>query len=123
MRWLARRHGALPGHRLGFGGREATSLIGDWVHNGLSGRYRHRGSNEDLEQALANVEVPISAIVLMDDWLAPPGSLDFLLQKMPRTAPQTLYFDEEALGAPADHFSWIKHSRPIAATLAASIGH
>jgi predicted alpha/beta hydrolase len=37
LAWLADRHGALPGRRIGFGGQEARGLIRDWSRSGLSG--------------------------------------------------------------------------------------
>ncbi len=69
--WLARRRGALPGHRLGFGGNEARRLIADWARVGLTNRYAAAGLERDLEAGMAHVRVPVQAVLLGRDWLAP----------------------------------------------------
>lgn len=124
--WLARRCGALPGRRIGFGGQEARGVIADWARSALSGRYAARGLDIDLEAALRRATPTLRAIVLGRDWLAPPSSLRFLLAKMPR-APATvttLEADTMAAAAPdaaaslveADHFAWM--AQPTAVTSA-----
>nr|WP_257644023.1 alpha/beta fold hydrolase [Luteimonas salinisoli] len=115
--WLAFRRGALPGRAIGFGGTEARSLIRDWARTGLAGRYAAAGLDADLEAALAKVTAPVDAVLLRDDWLAPASSLRFLLSKLgaPGTAPTTL--GAEALGVPADHFSWMRQPEALAEAL------
>ncbi len=115
--WLARRCGALPGRRVGFGGTEARSLIADWARVGLSNHYAADGLQIDLEAAMRTVNAPISALVFSDDWLAPSSSMRSLLQKMPN-APHTLRTLSSAdLGAAADHFCWMKSPQAVASAL------
>lgn len=116
--WLADRRGALPGHRIGFGGTEARGLIADWARSALSGRYRAKGLDIDLESAMAQHALDVRAVILADDWLAPGSSLRFLLSKMPRASVSTTLLDARALAARADHFHWMKHPDAIAAALA-----
>ena len=56
-------------------------------------------------------------MTLQDDWLAPQSSLRFLLSKMPHARAQVRALDARALGAPADHFHWMKHPRAVADAL------
>jgi predicted alpha/beta hydrolase len=106
--WLANRNGALPGRRVGFGGNEARGVIRDWSRTALSGRYAAAGMEFDFERAFADVDVEARAVVMADDWLGPPGSLRFLLGKMPRVEARIATLDAIAPGVPADHFGWLK---------------
>jgi predicted alpha/beta hydrolase len=111
--WLADRRGYLPGHRIGFGGNEARSLIQDWARSALSGRYAARGLDTDLEAAMAPVRVDAHAVVLARDWLAPASSTHFLLSKLPRSPHRIESLDSRALGARADHFAWMKQPQAV----------
>lgn len=115
--WLANRCGALPGRRVGFGGREARGVIRDWSRTALGGRYAAAGIDVDLEDALAAVRVDARAVVLADDWLAPMGSLRFLLGKMPATSVRIETLDAIAPGVRADHFGWLKAPEAVVAAL------
>ncbi len=117
--WLADVRGALPGHRLGFGGNEARSLIRDWARTALSGRYAATGIAADLEAGMAAIRIPIRAAVLRDDWLAPESSLRFLLSKLPHSPATTTTLDSRTLGARADHFTWMRTPETIAALFCA----
>lgn len=116
--WLADRCGALPGHRIGFGGTEARGVIADWARTALSGRYAAKGLEVDLESAMAQRSPQVRAVTLSDDWLAPESSLRFLLSKMPRAPVSAVALDDHALGARSDHFHWLKHPDAVAAALA-----
>ncbi len=115
--WLAHINGFLPGHRLGFGGREARALIDDWSRTALSGRYAARGIDIDLDAALAASSPRIRAILLADDWFAPESSLRFLLGIMPRASSSVITLDEATLGRRADHFEWMKRPDAVADAL------
>lgn len=106
--WLADRHGALPGRRVGFGGNEARGVIRDWSRSALGGRYSAAGVDANLEHALAAVRVEARAVAMAEDWLAPPGSLRCLLGKMPATTARIDMLDTAAPGVRADHFGWLK---------------
>ena len=106
--WLANRCGVLPGRRVGFGGNEARGVIRDWSRTALGGRYAAAGVDFDFEQGLAEVDVEVRAVVMANDWLAPPGSLRFLLDKMPATRAAIETLDAIASGVRADHFGWLK---------------
>lgn len=104
---LARLFGALPGRRIGFGGTEARSVIRDWSRTGLSGVYRAPGVG-DIEPAMRAVDVRVRAALPARDWLAPRSSLDYLLAKTGARERHVAVLGEDALGARADHFAWMR---------------
>lgn len=112
--WLANRHGALPGRRIGFGGSESRGVIRDWARTARTGHYAVPGLDADLEAALGSVTARVRGVLPARDWLAPIGSLQHLLAKMPRTDAATTAMDAVALGCAADHFAWMKHPEPLA---------
>ena len=116
---LATLLGYLPGRRIGFGGNEARGVIVDWARSGRSGRYAAVGVQQDFEQRLASLQLPLLALRLADDWLGPAPSLDWLLGKMP-LAHSTLdvITAQDLGGVPADHFGWMKTPAPIAERIA-----
>jgi predicted alpha/beta hydrolase len=119
--WLADRCGALPGRRIGFGGREARGVMRDWSRSALSGRYAAKNLGLDLEAALVHVDARITGVLLDRDWLAPRSSLQTLLDKMPQARVRVATLDDAALGARSDHFHWMRHPEAVAAALAASL--
>jgi predicted alpha/beta hydrolase len=106
--WLARACGAFPGHRVGFGGTEARGVIRDWAWTGMSGRYAAPGIENDLEAAMARIDMPVRAALFNGDWLAPRSSLDFLLGKLPHAQADIATLDANTLGTTADHFAWMR---------------
>jgi predicted alpha/beta hydrolase len=116
--WLADRTGSLPGRSIGFGGREARSVMRDWARTGLSGRYAGKAMATDLETALTHVRVEVDAVRFADDWLVPIASLQFLLEKMRPPAVRSNTIDAATLGTRADHFEWMKRPDAVAAALA-----
>lgn len=91
----------------------------DWARSGRTGRYAARGLDIDLEQGLAQLDLPVLGIRFEDDWLVPPGSLEWLLAKLPRATPTRLVLGAEALeGRPPDHFAWMKAPAAVAGRIA-----
>ncbi|GHA74599.1 alpha/beta hydrolase family protein [Cognatilysobacter bugurensis] len=119
--WLADRCGALPGRRIGFGGREARGVMRDWSRSALSGRYGARGLDVDLEPALARVSACTTGVVFQRDWLAPGSSLQALLIKMPQARARVATLDDAALGTRSDHFGWMDRPDAVASALVASL--
>ncbi|NCT68474.1 MAG: alpha/beta hydrolase [Rhodanobacteraceae bacterium] len=118
---IARLCGHLPGRRLGFGGREARSVMADWARSGRSGRYAAAGLAVDLEAACARLRLPVLALRLRDDWLGPAAALAWLLGKMPQAAADVRVLGPDVLGTAADHFGWMQAPHAVAAALAAGI--
>ena len=116
---LASLLGYLPGRRIGFGVNEARGVIADWSRSGLSGRYAAVGIEQDLDQQLASLRLPLLALRLADDWMGPAASLGWLLGKMPLAPRAVNVITAGDLGGlPADHFGWMKTPAPIAGRIA-----
>lgn len=115
--WLAQRQGVLHGRRLGFGGTEARGLIRDWARVGLGNHYAAAGMHEDLEGQLRQVRGHARTVLMADDWLAPQGSMQALLHKLPGLHASTTLLSADALGTRADHFSWMKTPQAVADSL------
>jgi len=105
---IAKACGKLPGRRIGFGGEESRGVIRDWSRTGLTGRYAAKDVDIDLEEALRRVAVPIHAVRMAHDWLAPASSLQALLAKMPEAPARVTVLDHAAPGVRADHYAWMK---------------
>lgn len=116
--WLAGLLGYLPGRRIGFGGNEARGVIADWSRTGRTGRYAAAGMTRDFEQQLASLQLPLLALRLRNDWLAPQASLDWLLGKLGSSERSVEVITPQDLSGPADHFGWMKTPAPIAARIA-----
>lgn len=116
LRAITRVAGALPGRRIGFGGQEARGVIEDWARSGLTGRYAAAGIG-DLEGALRGVRLPVRAVLLARDWLAPRSSLDFLVGKIDADPLRVRRLTADELGAPADHFAWMKSPQRLVEAL------
>lgn len=113
---LTRPLGYFPGHRVGFGGREAKSLIRDWARLARAGTFRFAGF--DGEALLARWTGPTLAISLAGDDFAPPGSHAHLVGKTP--APVTWW----TWHAPpdVDHNRWPRQPEAPAERVATWLG-
>ncbi|HYG06691.1 MAG TPA: alpha/beta fold hydrolase [Stenotrophomonas sp.] len=118
--WLAQRHGTLPGRRVGFGGTEARGLIADWARVGLSNHYAARGWEPDLEGGMAGTRMPVEALVMANDWMAPASSMQALTAKL-GGACNLQVLTADTLGTRADHFSWMKTPAEVARRLAGAL--
>jgi predicted alpha/beta hydrolase len=107
--------GYFPGHLLGFGGKQARRLMLDWHTQGTSGRYDVSQDQRDYEAMLKKVDTPILAISLAGDNLAPPGSVEHLLRKMPRArvTRETIELSSEGEPSRSPHFAWPHQAHAI----------
>ncbi|MFE7594220.1 alpha/beta fold hydrolase [Kitasatospora sp. NPDC057512] len=111
--------GHWPGERFGFGGRESPRLMRDWARQMRTGRYRVRGAVTDYERALARVDLPVLAVDVQGDELAPPRAVDHLCAKLPSARVERWsYTAERADGRALDHFRWIRHNRGLVERIA-----
>lgn len=113
--------GRFPGRALRFAGNEARGVISDWARTARSGRYVVPRIEQDIEAGMRQAGGRALGITLDRDWLAPQASLQVLLDKLPGMQARRMQLDAHALGAPADHFRWMRHPGAIAAALAADL--
>lgn len=111
--------GHFPGRQLGFGGREARTLMRDWAQVARSGRYQLIRAAQDYEAALAGLRKPVLALSFAADSWAPAAAADHLLAKMPEARPTRWRWTAADTGGQAlDHFSWARAPEFIAPRLA-----
>lgn len=119
---ISRIVGHFPGKRLGFGGQEARGVIHDWAATARGGRYCVAGSATDYEAAMARLEKPVFALGFTGDTLAPYGSTERLMSKLPRCQRTHLRWSAADCGGVAlDHFSWAKRPELVVPTVAAFV--
>ena len=119
--WLARRVGHLPGRRIGFGGSEAGGVMADWGRSGLSGHYAPHGIDIDLEAGMTQFSGRLRGVALADDWLGPMASLVHLGNKLANAQVELTTLDAANLGAPADHYGWMRQPETVVAALVQSL--
>lgn len=115
--WLADRAGALPGRRIGFGGREARGVMRDWAGSALAGRYAAARLESDIEAGFASIDAETTGVAFRHDWYAPESSLRFLLSKLPNARCTIERLDDALLGARSDHFGWLRKPDAVAERL------
>src|SRR5690606_9727671 len=75
-----------PGQRLGFGGDQARRFMRDWSRNARTGVYAPEGSTltaAQLRVRLAQVALPVLAVSIANDPIAPPGATAALCALLP----------------------------------------
>ena len=110
--------GYLPGRSVGFGGREARRLIVEWARAIRTGRFSFAGEPPDLARALAAVTLPVLAISLDEDKLAPHRAVDHLASMLPSAALTRRRTAPGEVGADVDHFRWVRKPDRMAEILA-----
>ncbi len=101
--------GSFPGARLGFGGREAPTQMRDWARLARTGRIVLDDPRRDLGDDLAALALPVLALSLAGDDLAPRRSLEGLLDLLPGCDVDRRHLDPVAMGeAPTDHLRWAR---------------
>ncbi|MFF9850239.1 alpha/beta hydrolase family protein [Streptomyces litmocidini] len=112
--------GYWPGHRFGFGGRESVGVMRDWARQMRTGRYGAGGAAADYEAALGRVDLPVLAVDVEGDALAPPRAVDHLCGKLTSARVRRWsYRASDAGGRRLDHFRWIRHNAGLVDRIAA----
>ncbi len=114
---LATAWGYFPGRRLRFAGNESAGVMRDWARQARTGRYDLEGTEEDHEGRLAGLELPLLAVSVDNDRLAPPSAIDHLCAKLPGARLTRWHYGATEAGPSArlDHFRWVRHGAPLAA--------
>jgi predicted alpha/beta hydrolase len=108
--------GHFPGERLGFGGREAASLMREWGRLARGGRFEVGGF--DAEATLAEVRLATLTISLAHDHMAPRTAVEHLAGKLRAARRTHIHLDEtQAERRSLDHFRWAKSPAAVVATV------
>lgn len=106
-----------PGRLLGFGGNQSRRFMRDWSFNARSGRYRLHGSAVDestLAGRLAAVRLPVLAITIDDDPVAPPAALHELVSLLPNARITRVRANARRDDSPwRRHFSWARQATDV----------
>lgn len=97
--------GVWPGWR--FGGRQAGRVMTDWA------RTARRGGYGEVDGALARMTTPVLAVSVDGDTFVPPLVVDYTVGKLRAAPVERVHFTAADLGAPVNHFTWTRASRPI----------
>jgi predicted alpha/beta hydrolase len=114
--WVSRLLPWYPGRLLGFGGNQPRQLMRDWVGMALTGSYRHLGIGEQCEQAMRYLRLPVLAVNIDGDELAPVPATDFLLAKLPQvTARRATVGAAQLAGIKAGkrHTAWVRQPQCV----------
>lgn len=110
--------GYFPGHRLGFGGREARRLMADWLVMARENRYTARGmESEDLERRVQCDAAPVLTIYCDQDELAPLTAIEGVTRRLHARRIDRYEITSDALGTRADHLSWARQPSIAAAAI------
>ena len=107
--------GFWPGDILGFGGRQSKALMVDWAHQVRTGKYASSASSRDYEAALRGFKLPVLAVEIEGDTLAPPGAINALCKKIPAAPIKRWQYTRNMCGPDKlSHFSWARRSPGLA---------
>jgi predicted alpha/beta hydrolase len=109
-----------PGRWLGFGGNQSRRLMRDWAYNANTGRYRYDGQEPGaIERCLRICRMPVLALVLEGDPLAPRGAVEELLGKLPFAAIERRTISGALEDTPwRRHFTWARKPQEVVACIA-----
>lgn len=102
--------GHFPGIKIGFGGKEARTVMKDWCNNALNGKYEITNSDYDYENALDKLSKPVLSISVESDILASKRAVENLYKKFGTSSTIShLHLNSSETGiSPLNHFSWAK---------------
>lgn len=105
---LSKMLGYYPGHRTGFGGREARGLIQDWGQTVFTNRFIISGCSFDYDTAMSGCPHPVMGLTYAGDSSAPPAALKNMTDKFAGSN-VTLHHIAPPSGTPAyNHYSWVR---------------
>ena len=111
--------GYYPGHRIGFGGREAAGLMRDWSVLARENRYRAAGLDQDLEAGIRAWRGRMLLLRPADDALVPPAAAQSVAERFAAAQTVQITLSAAQIGAAADHYRWVREPQAAAAAIAA----
>lgn len=111
---VAQSVGYFPGKKVGFGGTEAKSLIGDWSRQSRTGKYILKNDSFDYEKGLNDVNMPVLAISYQGDSLSPQGAVEHLLAKLSSAQKEHIHLrKDDPRNDGFNHFKWAKKPKNV----------
>ncbi|MGB1242991.1 MAG: hypothetical protein ACPG49_10750 [Chitinophagales bacterium] len=104
--------GYFPGKYIGFGGKEARTLMRDWSYLARTGNFRITGSSQDFETLIAGVQLPVLSISFEGDDFAPPKAVKGFNSKLEKASLTHLHLSPKA-GEKFNHFNWVKKNEDV----------
>jgi predicted alpha/beta hydrolase len=116
---VSRLCGYWPGVRLGFGGTQARTLMREWAAFSRTGRLAPGG--RDIAAGLAGRSLPLLAVDLDNDTLAPPAAVDELVGLFASADVERFTFAKAVgdPGKPVNHYSFARSPEMIGERIAA----
>jgi predicted alpha/beta hydrolase len=105
--------GYYPGHRVGFGGREARTLMNDWLDLARTNVYSARGLDEDFDAAIGQYAGPVLSLRMADDPYAPEAAMAAVTDKFRQAVVSKHVITAEQIGDRADHFRWARKPEAV----------
>ena len=98
--------GYYPGDRVGFGGREARTLMSDWLALAKTNVYQAADLADDLDGPIRNYAGPVLSVRLADDDHAPESGMAAVNDKFRHV--EKVVINADQLGDRADHYRWAR---------------
>ncbi|PKM21947.1 MAG: hypothetical protein CVV10_06765 [Gammaproteobacteria bacterium HGW-Gammaproteobacteria-14] len=105
--------GYYPGDKLGFGGREARTIMSDWLALARTNVYQARGVEYDFDGAIGRYAGPLLSIRLLDDPFAPAAAMAAVSDKFPPSQVTQVEISAAELNDCADHFRWARTPQAV----------
>lgn len=100
--------GYYPGHRVGFGGREARRLMADWLVMARHNRYHANGTGKAYERLVQADDCPVLSIYCDEDKFAPLAGVKGVTQRLENHSVQLEEITSAQLGTEANHVAWAR---------------
>jgi len=104
--------GYFPGKYVGFGGKEARTLMRDWSYLARTGNFRITGSSQDFEALIAEIQLPVLSISFEGDDFAPPKAVKGFNAKLKKASLTHLHLSPK-VGEKFNHFNWVKKNEEV----------
>lgn len=109
--------GYYPGEQIGFGGREARTLMNDWLALARSNRYQADGLERDIDTPIRDYAGPVLSLRMADDAFAPVSGMAAVTDKFANARVTRRVLDAETIGDRADHYRWARTPSAVVAAI------
>lgn len=104
--------GYFPGKYIGFGGKEARTLMKDWGHLARTGSFKIENYPLDFETLISKINLPVLSISLEGDDFAPPKAIQNFNTKL-QNADVSYFHLAPKEGEHFNHFNWVKKNQSV----------